>query len=147
MITLSDCPPKVRGDLSKWLCEISPGVYAGNINARVRTELWARICENLKSGRATMVYSARCEQQMKFEVHNAHWEPVDLDGILLMRRPLPKPHKAEDNSTGAPQSRAGKMLLARRAEKRAGGLTMLLLTLKQRGFRPRGTALLKSVHC
>ena len=53
-----------------------------------------------------MVYSARCEQQMKFEVHNAHWEPVDLDGILLMRRPLPKPHKAEDNSTGAPQSRA-----------------------------------------
>ena len=100
VITLSDCPPKVRGDLSKWLCEISPGVYAGNINARVRTELWARVCENLKSGRATMVYSARCEQQMKFEVHNAHWEPVDLDGILLMRRPLPKPHKAEDNSTG-----------------------------------------------
>ena len=80
VITLSDCPPKVRGDLSKWLCEISPGVYVGNINARVRTELWARICENLKSGRATMVYSARCEQQMKFEVHNAHWEPVDLDG-------------------------------------------------------------------
>ena len=67
VITLSDCSPKVRGDLSKWLCEISPGVYAGNINARVRTELWARVCENLKSGRATMVYSARCEQQMKFE--------------------------------------------------------------------------------
>ena len=35
VITLTDCPPKVRGDLSKWLCEINPGVYVGNLNARV----------------------------------------------------------------------------------------------------------------
>lgn len=118
VITLSDCPPKVRGDLSKWLCEISPGVYVGNLNARVRTELWARVCENLKSGRATMVYSARCEQQMKFEVHNALWEPVDLEGVRLMRRPLPASQKASNGSAGAPQSLAGKMLLARRAEKK-----------------------------
>ena len=29
VIMLSDCPPKVRGDLSKWLCEINTGVFVG----------------------------------------------------------------------------------------------------------------------
>ena len=50
VITLTDCPPKVRGDLSKWLLEISTGVYVGNLSARVRTELWGRICEHVKAG-------------------------------------------------------------------------------------------------
>ena len=56
VITLSDCPPKVRGDLSKWLIEINTGVYVGQVSARVREELWKRICENLHTGRATMVF-------------------------------------------------------------------------------------------
>ena len=55
VITLSDCPPKVRGDLSKWLIEINTGVYVGQVSMRVREELWKRICENLHTGRATMV--------------------------------------------------------------------------------------------
>lgn len=55
VISLTDCPPQVRGDLSKWLLEISTGVYAGHINAKVRVALWERVCEHLKHGRATMV--------------------------------------------------------------------------------------------
>lgn len=89
VIMLSDCPPKVRGDLSKWLCEINTGVFVGNVSSRVREEVWQRICENIKSGQATMVFSAPGEQKMDFRVHNTTWEPVDLDGIKLMRRPLP----------------------------------------------------------
>ena len=54
VIMLSDCPPKVRGDLSKWLCEINTGVFVGNVSSRVREEVWQRICENIKSGQATM---------------------------------------------------------------------------------------------
>ena len=49
VIMLSDCPPKVRGDLSKWLCEINTGVFVGNVSSRVREEVWQRICENIKS--------------------------------------------------------------------------------------------------
>ena len=48
VITLSDCPSRVRGDITKWLCEISTGVYVGNLSARVRQELWNRICGNLE---------------------------------------------------------------------------------------------------
>ena len=86
VIMLSDCPPKVRGDLSKWLCEINTGVFVGNVSSRVREEVWQRICENIKSGQATMVFSAPGEQKMDFRVHNTTWEPVELDGIKLMRR-------------------------------------------------------------
>ncbi|MBP6400792.1 MAG: type I-E CRISPR-associated endoribonuclease Cas2, partial [Faecalibacterium sp.] len=32
---MTNCPPKLRGDLSKWLCEINTGVYVGNVSSRV----------------------------------------------------------------------------------------------------------------
>lgn len=87
VITLEKCPLALRGDLTMWLQEISTGVYVGQVSARVREKLWQRVCEESKSGRATMVYSAQNEQHLKFEVHNAVWEPVDFDGLRLMLRP------------------------------------------------------------
>lgn len=87
VVTLTDCPPRLRGDLSKWLLEINTGVYVGQLNKRVREELWKRICDNLPRGRATMVYSANNEQGMEFRVHNTRWMPVDFEGLTLMMRP------------------------------------------------------------
>ena len=29
VVTVTDCPPRLRGDLSKWLLEINTGVYVG----------------------------------------------------------------------------------------------------------------------
>lgn len=89
VITLVDCPPALRGDLTKWLQEISSGVYAGQISARVRDELWKRVRENTKNGRATMVFSTNNEQRMDFRVHNTSWEPINFDGLKLMLRPSP----------------------------------------------------------
>lgn len=87
VVTLSNCPPKLRGDLSLWLMEINTGVYVGQVNARIREALWTRICENLCDGQATMVFSTKNEQHMEFYVHNTHWKPVDYDGMKLMKRP------------------------------------------------------------
>lgn len=78
---MTDCPPRLRGDLSKWLQEINTGVYVGNVNSRVRDAIWNRVCENLKTGRATMVFSTNNEQKMDFRVHNTLWTPVDFEGI------------------------------------------------------------------
>ena len=86
---MTDCPPRLRGDLSKWLQEINTGVYVGNVNSRVRDAIWERVCENLNHGRATMVFSANNEQRMDFRVYNTSWKPVDYAGIQLIRRPLP----------------------------------------------------------
>lgn len=87
VITLEKCPLSLRGDLTKWLQEISLGVYVGQVSARVRDNLWERVCAESKSGRATMVFSAQNEQHLDFRVHNSTWMPVDYDGLKLMLRP------------------------------------------------------------
>jgi CRISPR-associated protein Cas2 len=119
VISLTDCPPKLRGDLSKWLLEINTGVYVGNVSTRVREELWERICENVKSGRATMVYSAAGEQKMDFCVHNSTWQPVDYDGLKLIRRPLPKSNSSviTECPSKAAQRQIGKHVAASKARK------------------------------
>lgn len=92
VVTISCCPPKLRGDLTKWLIEIDTGVYVGNLNARIRDAVWDRICENIKNGRASMAYSTNNEQKLDFRIHNTDWEPVDYDGIKLVR------HNINNNS-------------------------------------------------
>ena len=90
IIVLTNCPPKLHGDMTKWMAEINTGVYVGKLSSRVRDELWKRICENIKVGQATMVFPAEGEQHLDFRVHNTTWEVVDFDGIKLMRRPSPE---------------------------------------------------------
>lgn len=87
VVSMTNCPPRLRGDLTRWLLEINTGVYIGNVNARVRDALWQRICEHIQDGRATMVFTAHNEQGMDFRVHNSTWIPTDFDGIQLMLRP------------------------------------------------------------
>ena len=90
VITLSCCPPKLRGDLSRWMQEIDTGVYVGNLNARVRDNVWDRVCSNIGNGHASMSYSSNNEQKLEFRIHNTQWEPVDYDGIKLIKRRVTK---------------------------------------------------------
>jgi CRISPR-associated protein Cas2 len=75
--------------LTKWLLEITPGVYVGQVSSRVRDNLWDRVCSLVKNGKATMVYSTRNEQHLDFRVHGSDWEPIDFEGIKLILRPSP----------------------------------------------------------
>jgi CRISPR-associated protein Cas2 len=90
VITLTDCPTALRGDLTKWLLEISAGVFVGQANKRVRERLWERVTKFAGSGRATMVYSTSNEQHLDFRIHGNVWEPIDFDGIKLVLRPSPE---------------------------------------------------------
>lgn len=112
VITMTNCPPKLRGDLTKWLCEIDTGVYVGRVSAKVREALWSRVCQNIKDGRATMVYSAANEQRLEFRTHNTSWKLRDFDGIKLMMRPS----SPEQNTEVLPKgfSNASKRLIAGR---------------------------------
>ena len=87
VLVLTSCPPGLRGYLTRWLVEISAGVFVGSVSKRVRELMWKRTVEMVRSGRAIMVFSARNEQRLSFLVHGHHWEPIDLDGITLMLRP------------------------------------------------------------
>lgn len=87
VLVLSACPPGLRGYLTRWLLEISAGVFVGKVSKRVRELMWERTVEMVRSGRAIMVFTARNEQGLSFLVHGHHWEPVDFDGLRLMLRP------------------------------------------------------------
>lgn len=87
VVVLTACPAGLRGDLTRWLMEIAPGVYVGNLNARVRDRLWERILSLVSNGRAIMVYSADNEQHLAFRTWQPDWEPVQSDGIELVRKP------------------------------------------------------------
>ncbi|WP_154544676.1 type I-E CRISPR-associated endoribonuclease Cas2e [Scrofimicrobium canadense] len=86
VLVLSACPAGLRGDLTKWLLEVSSGVFVGKGSARLREEIWKRVCELCRDGRAIMIYSSDGEQRLRFKVHRHEWEPVDLDGLILMKR-------------------------------------------------------------
>ena len=134
---MTDCPPRLRGDLSKWLCQIDTGVYVGRVSSRVRDALWKRICENLKQGRATMVYTTNGEQKMEFCVHNSIWTPVDFDGIKLMRRPLPQGSEQQEKlkagfSQAAQRRIAQKTHEAKAREKQP----YVILDLETTGLKP-----------
>lgn len=87
VIVLSLCSATLRGHLTRWVLEISPGVFVGNVNTRVRELLWNQIIENIGSGRALLVFKTSTEQGFDFKVHGHEWKPTDFDGIALMMRP------------------------------------------------------------
>lgn len=87
VLVLSACPVGLRGYLTRWLLEVSAGVFVGKVSRRVRERIWERTTQQVKTGRAILVYSARTEQGLGFATHGHHWEPVDVEGISLMLRP------------------------------------------------------------
>lgn len=94
MVILTACPAGLRGHLTRWLLELAPGVFCGRVSAKVRDQMWLRIVDMAKDGRALMVFSRRGDQGLDFRVHRHDWEPVDLDGVTMMLRPekgVPQP--------------------------------------------------------
>ena len=87
VIVVAACPIGLRGHLTRWLMEISTGVFVGRVSARVRGLLWVRVVDMVKTGRAILVYAANNEQGLAFEVHNHDWKPIDVEGLTLMLRP------------------------------------------------------------
>lgn len=88
---LTRVPAGLRGFLTRWLMEISPGVFIGGPSARIRETLWSQVIQYSGTGRALLVYSTNNEQGFAFETHDHAWQPVDHDGLTLIRRPTRQP--------------------------------------------------------
>lgn len=94
VVILTAAPVGLRGQLTRWLLEVAPGVFVGYLPARVRDLVWARIISELESGKAIMIYSRAGEQRLAFRVSGHDWIPEDHEGIYLMRRPPMEGHPA-----------------------------------------------------
>jgi len=87
VIVLTNCPPGLRGFLTRWLLEISAGVFIGNPSARIRDLLWKEVQQYAGEGRALLAHTTNNEQGFSFHTHDHSWHPVDHEGLTLLRRP------------------------------------------------------------
>lgn len=67
--------------------EIATGVYVGNLNSKVRSKLWERITQNVKSGQATISYHTNTELGYNCKTYHTFRKIVDCEGIPLVQIP------------------------------------------------------------
>ncbi|GHJ35399.1 type I-E CRISPR-associated endoribonuclease Cas2e [Streptomyces sp. TS71-3] len=89
VIVLTNCPAGLRGFLTRWLLEISAGVFVGNPSARIRDTLWEEVQQYAGQGRALLAHTTNNEQGFTFRTHDHAWHPTDHEGITLIHRPDP----------------------------------------------------------
>ncbi|WP_327682620.1 type I-E CRISPR-associated endoribonuclease Cas2e [Kitasatospora sp. NBC_00458] len=100
-LVLADCPAGLRGLLTRWLTEISPGVFVGDPSARIRELVWEEVQTYRGRGRAVLAYSTDTEQGFAFATHEHRWHPVDHEGLTLIHRPSDRPHRTVPPRTPA----------------------------------------------
>ncbi|MGW2305949.1 type I-E CRISPR-associated endoribonuclease Cas2e [Streptomyces sp. NPDC001809] len=89
VIVLTNCPAGLRGFLTRWLLEISAGVFIGNPSARIRDALWNEVQQYAGQGRALLAHTTNNEQGYTFRTFDHAWNPVDHEGLTLIHRPSP----------------------------------------------------------
>ena len=115
VVTLTVCPPALKGDLTLWLLEIDTGVYVGKVSSRVREELWLRITQNIGDGKATMVHRSNNEQGLEIKTYNTDYVPVDFDGLNLVMKP--KKRKVTQRIDKNKKSTSSKISTIRKAKR------------------------------
>ncbi|SME92152.1 CRISPR-associated protein, Cas2 family [Streptomyces sp. Amel2xC10] len=110
VIVLTNCPAGLRGFLTRWLLEISAGVFIGSPSARIRDVLWNEVRQYAGQGRALLAHTTNNEQGFTFQTHDHAWHPIDHEGLTLIHRPTPTPPSEPSPTAATPSgwSRAAK---------------------------------------
>jgi len=87
IMILEAAPASLRGEVTRWLAEVSTGVFVGRVSAVVRDALWDRATERAGSARVMQIWSASNEQGFMMRVYGlAATSVVDIDGLNLIAR-------------------------------------------------------------
>lgn len=85
VLVIDNAPVKLRGELTKWLLEVKPGVFAGKVSAMVREKLWEKVYNEEYISGAVMLYSMNTEQGFQMEMCGYPTRRVvDINGIQLI---------------------------------------------------------------
>ena len=88
VIAFDNANESLRGLLTRWLLEVKPGVFLGEVTATVRDELWNTIVSENK-GRfdgVILAYSTNTEQGFDLKsIGNPHRCIIDLEGVKLIK--------------------------------------------------------------
>ncbi|MHA1269858.1 MAG: type I-E CRISPR-associated endoribonuclease Cas2e [Candidatus Helarchaeota archaeon] len=92
VIVTESAPYSLRGELTRWLVEIRPGIFVGSLSALVIDTLWSKISKNIKSGGAFLITPTNNEQHFKIQyTGNTKRSIIEFDGLQLIKFPLPEP--------------------------------------------------------
>ena len=83
MMLIEAVPPRLRGELTRWLTPLSSRVYIGRVTPIVRDMLWDKACRESGSGRLMQAWSApQSERGFEFRMHGFDGiSRVELEGL------------------------------------------------------------------
>ncbi len=88
VIMLERVTPALRGEITRWLIELGPGIFVGNVSALVRDKLWELICKRMKKGAGTLLHNASNEQGYKMRQFGETKRKVaNFEGLQLITIP------------------------------------------------------------
>ena len=86
LIVVNKARPGLRGELTRWLLEVKPGVFVGKVSAAVRGKLWEKVQRDADAEGALLLFSSDSEQGFRMELSgDPKRTVVDFDGIQLIR--------------------------------------------------------------
>lgn len=102
VIVLESTPPSLKGELSRWMVEVTTGVYTGRVSALVRDLLWEKCVQHARRGRCYQLYRTNTEQGFTIRMHgDVLRSVVDFDGLELIA--AKNAHWAEDQAGPTPE--------------------------------------------
>lgn len=94
MFITEKVPQGLRGQLTRWMLQLKPGVFIGTLSRRVGDKLWVLIQEKLKNGRAIWVRTMNNEQRYSITTHgDIKWHISEFEGLQLITKPLSESQK------------------------------------------------------
>lgn len=87
-LVITSVDEQLRGYLTRFLQEISGGVFVGSASARVRDNLWKRCQQHCRkeNAHAVLSYSYNNEQGYKILSENNIFIPIDIEGVVVMKK-------------------------------------------------------------
>lgn len=85
VMILETVPRSLRGELSRWLLEIGPGIFVGTVSGLVRDLLWEKCVKGRAAGRCYQAYRTNTEQG--YDVRSSEDEGrvvVNHEGLSLI---------------------------------------------------------------
>lgn len=85
VLSTTSVPDHVRGALTRWMIEPTPGVYVGTFSARVRDELWRVVSVSVGAGAAVLIHPESNEQGYALRTAGERRRALaDFDGLTLV---------------------------------------------------------------
>jgi CRISPR-associated protein Cas2 len=98
LLVLECAPPKLYGYCSSWALQVATGVYAANLPAKTREEIWEQVIRwSSIETRAVMLWSSNAnEQGLEYRmIGEPRRKVIEREGLLISTW-IPREESSED---------------------------------------------------